>query len=59
MEDHIPKPEHPEDLVPAEVASAPTPPLLAPSTSHKDDILEADTFPQKRLLLTTPRPSCE
>ncbi|GJU14850.1 hypothetical protein Tco_1142816 [Tanacetum coccineum] len=43
-----------------------TPPLLpiplpAPSTSRrkKADIPEADTPPQKRLLLTTPRPSCE
>ncbi|GKG32331.1 hypothetical protein Tco_0427281, partial [Tanacetum coccineum] len=39
-----------------------TPPLLpiplpAPSTSRRDDIPEADTPPQKRLLLTTPRPS--
>ncbi|GJS09628.1 hypothetical protein Tco_0366424 [Tanacetum coccineum] len=41
-----------------------TPPLLpiplpAPSTSRRADIPEADTPPQKRLLLTTPRPSCE
>ncbi|GKG28694.1 hypothetical protein Tco_0416059, partial [Tanacetum coccineum] len=41
-----------------------TPPLLpiplpAPSTSRRADILEADMPPQKRLLLTTPRPSCE
>ncbi|GKF23575.1 hypothetical protein Tco_0075897, partial [Tanacetum coccineum] len=41
-----------------------TPPLLpiplpAPSTSRRADILEADTPPQKRLLLTTPRPGCE
>ncbi|GKE97079.1 hypothetical protein Tco_1581934 [Tanacetum coccineum] len=38
-----------------------TPPLLpiplpAPSTSHRADILEADTPPRKRLLLTAPRP---
>ncbi|GKD86077.1 hypothetical protein Tco_1357231 [Tanacetum coccineum] len=33
--------------------------LLAPSTSRIADIPEADTPPQKRLLLTTPRPSCE
>ncbi|GJV47677.1 hypothetical protein Tco_1437889 [Tanacetum coccineum] len=41
-----------------------TPPLLpiplpVPSTSRRADILEADTPPQKRLLLTTPRPGCE
>ncbi|GJW13055.1 hypothetical protein Tco_0017188 [Tanacetum coccineum] len=41
-----------------------TPPLLpiplpAPSTSRRADIPEADTPPQKRLLLTAPRPGCE
>ncbi|GKA17525.1 hypothetical protein Tco_0697362, partial [Tanacetum coccineum] len=41
-----------------------TPPLLpiplpAPSTSRRADIPKADTPPWKRLLLTTPRPSCE
>ncbi|GJX03238.1 hypothetical protein Tco_0189154 [Tanacetum coccineum] len=41
-----------------------TPPLLhiqlpAPSTSRRADIPEADTPPQKRLLLTTPRPGSE
>ncbi|GJS23169.1 putative reverse transcriptase domain-containing protein [Tanacetum coccineum] len=41
-----------------------TPPLLpiplpTPSTSRRADIPEAETPPQKRLLLTTPRPSCE
>ncbi|GJX34536.1 hypothetical protein Tco_0246093 [Tanacetum coccineum] len=41
-----------------------TPPLLpiplpAPSTSRKADIPEVDTPPQKRLLLTAPRPGCE
>ncbi|GJZ68789.1 hypothetical protein Tco_0632339 [Tanacetum coccineum] len=34
-------------------------PLPAPSTSRIADIPEADTPPRKRLLLTTPRPSCE
>ncbi|GJW26719.1 hypothetical protein Tco_0040530 [Tanacetum coccineum] len=34
-------------------------PLPAPSTSRRADIPEADTPPRKRLLLTTPRPSCE
>ncbi|GKF60542.1 hypothetical protein Tco_0177328 [Tanacetum coccineum] len=102
LEDHVPvyilKPEHPEDLVPAE-DEAPTPPLPpfflslrirpprtraamaqmratipstyhpllpsgtppllpiplpTPSTSCRADIPEADTPPQKRLLLTTP-----
>ncbi|GJV70834.1 putative ribonuclease H-like domain-containing protein [Tanacetum coccineum] len=72
---YIPEPEHPEDLVPAEdeaptpllppsFLSPRTPPLLpiplpTPSTSHRADILEADTPPQKRLLLTSPRPRCE
>ncbi|GJQ90889.1 hypothetical protein Tco_0002028 [Tanacetum coccineum] len=41
-----------------------TPPLLpiplpAPSTSRRADIPKADMLPRKRLLLTTPRPSCE
>ncbi|GJY65756.1 hypothetical protein Tco_0467994 [Tanacetum coccineum] len=41
-----------------------TPSLLpihphVPSTSRRADIPEADTPPRKRLLLTTPRPSCE
>ncbi|GJZ29839.1 hypothetical protein Tco_0574486 [Tanacetum coccineum] len=41
-----------------------TPPLLpiplpTPSTSRGADIPEADTPPQKRLLLTAPRPGCE
>ncbi|GJX66018.1 hypothetical protein Tco_0300361, partial [Tanacetum coccineum] len=72
---YIPEPEHPEDLVPAEdeapipplppsFLSLRTPPLLpiplpTPSTSHRAKILEANTPPRKRLLLTTPRPSCE
>ncbi|GJT43792.1 hypothetical protein Tco_0952507 [Tanacetum coccineum] len=34
-------------------------PLLAPSTSRRADIPEADTPPRKRLLLTAPRPGCE
>ncbi|GKG32891.1 hypothetical protein Tco_0430401, partial [Tanacetum coccineum] len=34
-------------------------PLPAPSTSRRADIPEADTPPQKRLLLTAPRPGCE
>nr|GFA86824.1 hypothetical protein [Tanacetum cinerariifolium] len=41
-----------------------TPPLLPiplpePSTSRRAEIPEADTPPQKRLLLTAPRPGCE
>nr|GFA60838.1 hypothetical protein [Tanacetum cinerariifolium] len=78
LEDHVPLhiPKHPEDLVPDEVASAPTPPLPpsflspripqllpiplhAPFTSRRAEIHEADTQPQKRLLLTAPRPGCE
>nr|GFB72832.1 hypothetical protein [Tanacetum cinerariifolium] len=34
-------------------------PLLVPSTSRRAEILEADTSPQKRLMLTAPRPGCE
>ncbi|GJS58133.1 hypothetical protein Tco_0652917 [Tanacetum coccineum] len=34
-------------------------PLLAPSTSRRADIPEADTSPQKRLLLTAPTPRVE
>nr|GEZ87761.1 hypothetical protein [Tanacetum cinerariifolium] len=41
-----------------------TPPLLpiplpVPSTSRRAEIPKADTPPQKRLLLTAPRPGCE
>nr|GEZ02214.1 reverse transcriptase domain-containing protein [Tanacetum cinerariifolium] len=41
-----------------------TPPLLpiplhVPSTSRRAEILEADTPPWKRLLLTAPKPGCE
>ncbi|GKG32193.1 hypothetical protein Tco_0427143, partial [Tanacetum coccineum] len=41
-----------------------TPPLLlvplpAPSTSRRADIFEANMLPQKRILLTAPRPGCE
>nr|GFC89638.1 hypothetical protein [Tanacetum cinerariifolium] len=41
-----------------------TPPLLpiplpVPSTSRRAKILEADTPPRKRLLLTAPRPGCK
>ncbi|GKG36501.1 hypothetical protein Tco_0444179, partial [Tanacetum coccineum] len=34
-------------------------PLPAPSISRRDDIPEVDMPPQKRLLLTTPRPGSE
>ncbi|GKF26753.1 hypothetical protein Tco_0082647, partial [Tanacetum coccineum] len=34
-------------------------PLPAPSSSRRADIPKADTPPQKRLLITTPRPGCE
>ncbi|GKC89178.1 hypothetical protein Tco_1149827, partial [Tanacetum coccineum] len=34
-------------------------PLLAPSTSRRADIPEADTSPRKRLLLTAPTPRVE
>ncbi|GJT06872.1 hypothetical protein Tco_0841334 [Tanacetum coccineum] len=54
---YIPEPEHPEDLVPAE-DEAPIPPL-SPFFLSPPDIPKADTLPQKRLLLTTPRPGCE
>nr|GEZ39778.1 hypothetical protein [Tanacetum cinerariifolium] len=58
---------HIRDAVPSTYHSlipSGTPPLLpiplpVPSTSRRAEILEADTPPQKRLLLTTPRPGCE
>nr|GEV74900.1 reverse transcriptase domain-containing protein [Tanacetum cinerariifolium] len=34
-------------------------PLPVPSTSCRAEILEADTLPRKRLLLTVPKPGCE
>nr|GFC73628.1 hypothetical protein [Tanacetum cinerariifolium] len=34
-------------------------PLPVPSTSRRSEILEVDTPPRKRLLLTAPRPGCE
>nr|GEZ76952.1 hypothetical protein [Tanacetum cinerariifolium]GFA42021.1 hypothetical protein [Tanacetum cinerariifolium] len=37
----------------------PSPHLLVPFTSHRDDILEADLPPQKRLCLTAPTPRFE
>ncbi|GJU38058.1 hypothetical protein Tco_1186412 [Tanacetum coccineum] len=37
----------------------PSPPLLLPSTSHRDDIHEADLPPRKRLCLTDPTPMFE
>nr|GFC97887.1 hypothetical protein [Tanacetum cinerariifolium] len=71
----VPELEHPEDLVPAEdeapasilplgFLSPRTPPLLpiplsTPSTSRGAGIPEADTPPQNRPLLVTPRPGCE
>nr|GFB77936.1 hypothetical protein [Tanacetum cinerariifolium] len=71
----VPEFEHPEDLVPAEdeapasllppgFLSPRTPPLLpiplsTPSTSRRAGIPEADTTPQNRTLLATPRPGCE
>ncbi|GJW05727.1 hypothetical protein Tco_1568150 [Tanacetum coccineum] len=72
-EDLVPaEDEAPTPLLPPSFLSPRTPPLLpipAPSTSRRADIPEADTRraeipeadtpPRKRLLLTTPRPSCE
>nr|GEY84859.1 putative reverse transcriptase domain-containing protein [Tanacetum cinerariifolium] len=71
----VPEFEHLEDLVPTEdeapssllppgFLSPRTPPLLpiplsTPSTSRRAGILEADTPPQNRPLLATPRPGCE
>nr|GFA15224.1 hypothetical protein [Tanacetum cinerariifolium] len=67
--------EHPEDLVPAEAemnaiassfhrslhpsGSPPLLPISTPSTSRRAGIPEANTPPQNRPLLTTPRPWCE
>nr|GEV36596.1 hypothetical protein [Tanacetum cinerariifolium] len=54
----------PTPQLPPSFLSLRTPPLLpiplhVPSTSRRDVIPEADTPPQKRLLLTAPRPGCE
>nr|GFB37509.1 reverse transcriptase domain-containing protein [Tanacetum cinerariifolium] len=54
----------PTPLLPPSFLSPWTPPLLAiplpiPSTSYIAKIPEADTPPQKRLLLTAPNPGCE
>ncbi|GJT25247.1 ribonuclease H-like domain-containing protein [Tanacetum coccineum] len=56
--------EAPTPLLPPYFFSPWTPSLLpipppAPSASRRAEIPEADTPPRKRLLLTTPRPSCE
>ncbi|GJS22457.1 hypothetical protein Tco_0451089 [Tanacetum coccineum] len=57
-------PPPPPSFLPSLIRPPRTPPLLpiplhAPSTSRRVDIPEADTPPQKRLLLTAPRPRCE
>ncbi|GJW50419.1 hypothetical protein Tco_0091770, partial [Tanacetum coccineum] len=52
-----PSPYHP--LLPSGTPPLLPIPLPAPSTSRRADIPKADTPPRKRLLLTTPRPSCE
>nr|GEV05408.1 RNA-directed DNA polymerase homolog [Tanacetum cinerariifolium] len=54
----------PTPPLPPSFLSPRTPPLLPiplhiPSTSRRAEIPEADTPPQKRLLLTAPRPGCE
>nr|GEV77261.1 hypothetical protein [Tanacetum cinerariifolium] len=54
----------PTPLLPPSFLSLWTPPLLpiplpVPSTICRAEIPEADTPPQKRLLLTAPRPGCE
>nr|GFA62299.1 hypothetical protein [Tanacetum cinerariifolium] len=65
IEAYIPKVASvPTPPLPPSFLSPRTPPLLpiplpVPSTSHRAEIPEADTPPQKRLLLTTPRPQCK
>nr|GFA24779.1 putative reverse transcriptase domain-containing protein [Tanacetum cinerariifolium] len=60
--DHVPvfitELEHPEDLVSAE-GTPPLLPISTPSTSCRAGIPEANTPPQNRPLLATPRPGCE
>nr|GEW79756.1 hypothetical protein [Tanacetum cinerariifolium] len=46
-------------LLPSGIPSLLRIPLPVPSTSRRAEILEADTPPRKRLLLTAPRPGCE
>ncbi|GJQ94020.1 putative reverse transcriptase domain-containing protein [Tanacetum coccineum] len=61
LEDHMraatPSTYHP--LLPSGTPPLLPIPLPVPSTSRSDDIPEADMPPQKRLLLTAPRPGCE
>nr|GEV08572.1 ribonuclease H-like domain-containing protein [Tanacetum cinerariifolium] len=64
IEAYIPKmravvPSTYHSLLPSGTPSLLPIPLPVPSTSRRADILEADTPPRKRLLLTTPRPGCE
>nr|GFB85421.1 hypothetical protein [Tanacetum cinerariifolium] len=54
----------PTPPLPPSFLSSRTPPFLpiplhVPSTSRRAKIPEADTLPQKRLLLTAPKPGCE
>nr|GFA63514.1 hypothetical protein [Tanacetum cinerariifolium] len=54
----------PTPPLPPSFLSLRTPPLLpiplpVPSTSHRAEIPKANMSPQKRLLLTAPRPGCE
>ncbi|GJY53652.1 hypothetical protein Tco_0445316 [Tanacetum coccineum] len=64
LEDHVPVHGSDESCSTHPLLLSGTPPLLpiplpTPSTSRKANILEADTPPRKRILLTAPRPGCE
>nr|GEZ29147.1 hypothetical protein [Tanacetum cinerariifolium] len=57
MRARVPSTYH--SLLPSGTPSLLPIPLPVPSTSRRAEIPEADTPPQKRLLLTAPRPGCE
>nr|GFA39280.1 hypothetical protein [Tanacetum cinerariifolium] len=57
MRDAVPSTYH--SLLPSETPPLLPKPLPVPSTSRRAEIPKADTPPQKRLLLTAPRPGCE
>ncbi|GJY67533.1 hypothetical protein Tco_0469771 [Tanacetum coccineum] len=61
LEDHVPVCSiiPPSFTTPSRTPSLLPIPPPAPSASRRAEIPEADTPPRKRLLLTTPRPSCE
>ncbi|GJV35160.1 reverse transcriptase domain-containing protein [Tanacetum coccineum] len=52
-QDYVPEPEYPEYWHNLMIGEIPSPPLLLPSTTHKDDLPEADMPLRKRARFTT------